>query len=161
TRTFQPSTGYLSRQLAQATSGAVIQDDNYLWYTNGDLLERSDHTHLVGSDYLKEQFTYDSVDRLASATVPGRSTPTFNYTYDAIGNVKLSTGDMVCTDYTYPTASQSAGPHQLTKATCSGTVGIHTYDGAGNELSSPSPAAREQTWTSFSKPIEIRSAYGR
>ncbi|MDO8473915.1 MAG: hypothetical protein Q7T05_08915, partial [Dehalococcoidia bacterium] len=88
----------------------VRQDQRYWWDASGNLAVRTD---AVASE--TENFTYDFLDRLATASGPYSQT----YAYDILGNITDFNG----TAYTYGTK-----PHAVT------SVGAYTqsYDANGN-----------------------------
>jgi YD repeat-containing protein len=119
---FDPRTGRLTSALA-GTSNAV-ENFTYTYDLLGNLLTRAD-----ANTSLTETLTYDSLNRLTSATVSQNIAPVKTFSYDPIGNL-LSKSDVGT--YTYPVAG-SALPHAV-QSISGGTISTtFTYDGNGNQ----------------------------
>ena len=91
---------------------------------------------------LAEDFTYDRLNRLRTATVGATVSGT---TYDSIGNIQTKAG----ISGTYQYGSGNAGPHAVTSAD-----GItYTYDSCGNMLGRYEGGTNisSTAWTSFNK----------
>ncbi len=133
-RTFDPDSGRLTAIVTGGTG--QVQLLSYQYDTLGNLRQRRDD-----NQGLTENFGYDNLNRLVSATVVGGSTKT--YQYDAIGNIK-SKSDMGA--YTY--GQDGAGPHAVSQA---GTT-TYAYDANGNQVSGD---GRQIVYTSFNKPAQV------
>ena len=99
-----------------------------------------------------EVFTYDSLQRLQSATRHGEVT---NYEYDAIGNLLVKSD--FATDYAYGDSTRSlggnAGPHAVRQVQHKdGTTFTFNYDANGNMVNSMD---RVLTYDAFNKPTHI------
>lgn len=132
-KTYDPNTGYMT-----AAQTATVQDLTFVFDALGNLTERQDLK--VGA---KENFTYDSLNRLKTATVLGQSPVTVHY--DFIGNI-TSRSDVGT--YTY---GVGAGPHAVTSIT-GPKANTYVYDAAGNRISSNSGTIQ---YSSSGKPISI------
>jgi YD repeat-containing protein len=138
TQNFDPLTDRLTSIVAGA-SGAV-ENFSYTYDAIGNVLTRADATQ-----NLTESFTYDTLNRLLSATVSANVAPQKLFTYDPIGNL-LSKSDVGT--YTYPLAG-SALPHAVSAV--NGTLNsTFTYDPNGNQTSGN---GRSTTYTSYNMPI--------
>ncbi len=94
---------YPLNQRLEQIKCAGIQDFEYSYDDVGNILSIKDKT--AG---LTETFTYDDLDRLATA---GDSEYSAGYEYNAIGNLEKETKDDTVTDYSY---GENAGPHAVT-----------------------------------------------
>jgi YD repeat-containing protein len=136
TRTYDATTGRLSRLCAGLSGACGLMDEQYGWDANGNL-----HSHLKDSRY-SEEFTYDTLDRLVEAKYPN-GTVTQAYVYDALGNIcrKQEWGQTY--DYVYTGragcgvgglpgggSESPIGPHQLAQV----GVTYMTYDDHGNQI---------------------------
>ncbi len=134
-RAYDPLTGHLqSIATGQADNPQSVQNLSYRFDPLGNLLERRQGT-------LAETFTYDSLNRLAKASVNGGQTLTMSY--DELGNV-TSKSDVG--NYRY---GNGAGPHAVTQA---GTLS-YTYDAVGNRVSAFN--GQQIQYTSFNKSSRI------
>lgn len=116
----------------------LVQDLAYQYDTLGNLTQRKDELQNK-----TENFQYDDLNRLTTATVQGVGTKAF--AYDVTGNM-LSKSDVG--SYLY---GNNAGPHAVTSTT--GTVNAtYTYDNNGNMLTGN---GRTITWSSYNKPIQV------
>ncbi len=119
---------------------SVVQGLKYTFDNLGNLVQREDY-----SQSLREDFTYDDLNRLTNANVVGIGDLTMSY--DKLGNItyKSDVGN-----YTY--GANNAGPHAVTSIR-----GIqnssYTYDANGNQITG---ADRTNTWSSYNKPTEIK-----
>jgi RHS repeat-associated protein len=116
-KTYNPNTGFLTH----IQTGTAIQDLTFVYDAIGNLTERQDV--LVNA---KENFGYDALNRLTSATVFGQSSRTV--TYNAIGNI-LSRSDVGTYSYV------GYGPHAVSSIT-GALPNTYTYDAAGNRTAS-------------------------
>jgi RHS repeat-associated protein len=107
-----------------------LQDIDYEWDANGNLLKRHDKV----ANKL-EQFSYDHLDRLDFSVVEGNTT---DYNYDNRGNLILKGSET--RSYT-----NSLSPFRVTQATVKGTLRAYEYDGSGHVLSD---SKRTYTWAS-------------
>jgi len=143
---FDAATGRLTAILAG--TGSIVENFSYTYDVLGNLLTRSD-----ANESLTETLTYDTLNRLASATVSQNIAPVKSFTYDAIGNL-LSKSDVGT--YTYPLAG-SALPHAVTSI-AGGTINTtFTYDPNGNQTTG---LGRSISYTSYNKPSSITQGSG-
>ncbi len=123
-------------------TGGTVHSFSYTYDTIGNVAQRVDSV-----DSVTENFAFDNLNRLLSASGPGLITRSFNY--DAIGNMtyKSDVGS-----YTYPTSGiSSVRPHAVSSV--SGTVNAsYIYDANGNLLSG---AGRTLAYMSFNLPATI------
>jgi len=136
--TFNPSTGRLSHG-ALDKAGVPQLLESYNYDALGNVKQRVQFWPGTG---FAEDFDYDGLNRLKTATVSGQAMQVFNY--DAIGNLVDKTG---LGAYTYP--RQGAGskwPHAVKNIA---GIGDFNYDENGNLLNG---AGRTITWSSFDMP---------
>ena len=144
TRIFDPKTGRAKDIDTVARGGTKIQDNAYVWRSDGLLESRA--SHVGGANAKKETFAYDPLGRLKTATTKlsnsATATRTLSQTYHANGNLKTKTNsvgaDMDVSSYTsYGTrgAGPYAGPHAVTGATIEGNSHTYGYDADGNMTS--------------------------
>ena len=132
----------------------IVQQEHYAFDALGNLQWRHD-TSDVTADF-KENFSYDTLNRLTSASLSGSATSayqtvgleTINLTYNALGNI-LSKTDVG--SYVY---GSNAGPHAVTSISGVKNTTYH-YDNNGNLLSGD---GRTTSYTSFNKPRQISRA---
>ena len=131
------ATGLL-RSVNSNTALSNIQSLQYAWDEVGNLISRQESS---GSKDLKEEFTYDTMNRLIEAGDAWVD-------YDAIGNItaKSDVGDYTYGNNTY---GNNAGPHAVTHA--SGVS--YAYDANGNNISSSD--GRSLTYSTFDKVTEV------
>ncbi len=126
-------------------TGGTVHSFSYTYDTIGNVTQRVDNV-----DAVTENFAYDTLNRLLSASGPGLTTRSFDYS--ALGNMiyKSDVGT-----YAYPASGiGSVRPHAVSSV--SGTVSAsYAYDANGNLLSG---AARTLTYTSFNMPATITGA---
>lgn len=134
-KTFDPINNFLEGVVTGLGTGSEVQLLSYKYDTLGNLEQRKDQNQGV-----KEDFGYDRLNRLISATFDGIGTK--NYQYDSVGNIKLKS-DVGSYEY-----GLNAGPHSVTKA---GQY-TYTYDDNGSLIEG---GGRTVKWTSFNKPSEI------
>ena len=139
TRIFDPKTGRATDIDTVARGGTKIQDNAYVWRSDGLLLSRA--SHVGGTNAKKEEFAYDLLGRLKTATTKlsnsATATRTLSQTYHANGNLKTKTSsvgaDMDVSSYTSYGAG-SAGPHAVTGARIEGKDHMFRYDADGNMM---------------------------
>jgi RHS repeat-associated protein len=148
--------------ISSSNGGGAIHNFAYTFDAIGNVIQRQDLTQSV-----TENFAYDVLNRLTSASGPGLATRSFDY--NAVGNMtyKSDVGT-----YTYP-ALTAARPHAVASVSGSGSpfsvTGAYTYDANGN-LSAASgtlyPAvgsvtfSRTLTYTSYNMPSTLTHAQG-
>ena len=151
---------------ADTASASILQNMHFVYDSIGNLKERRDDVN----NY-KESFTYDSLNRLITASLSGVATSEYanlglastNYTYDALGNLtcKSDVGD-----YIYGQGIKTgAGVHAVistsgsSSASCKSASSNYnfaaasfSYDDNGNQTGGND---RTITYSSFNKPIKI------
>ncbi|AWF81259.1 hypothetical protein BTJ40_10755 [Microbulbifer sp. A4B17] len=93
TRTYNPDTGRLE---TIKTGGGAIQNNEYQWRSNGTLEGRLSYSSV---DVLQKQedFSYDGLNRLTSASLVVGGDRVLSTQYDKLGNI-LSKSSSVATD---------------------------------------------------------------
>jgi len=139
-QTFNPYSGRLTAALVDAAGTARLAE-GYTYDELGNVTQRAQTWDGAG---FTENFTYDSMNRLASAQV---GTAAKAYQYNAIGNMTSKTG-VGTGAYVYPASGAgSAQPHAVQSIPGLGNYG---YDINGNLISAPNGATL--TWKSFDMP---------
>ncbi len=133
TRTFDPKTGRPTDIDTVAGGGTKIQDNAYVWRSDGLLSSRASH---VGRNNAKlEEFAHDPLGRLKTATTKLNNTTRriLSQTYDARGNLKTKTSsvgaDIDVSSYSH---TDAARPNRLKTATIDGKSHTFGYDADGN-----------------------------
>lgn len=138
-RIYYPETGYLDRILTGLNLGLEVQRLKFTFDPIGNLLWRRDLN--IGK---REDFTYDTLNRLTSTQVVGGYGTTINY--NSIGNI-TSRSDVG----TYNYGANGAGLHALTSVV-GPKANTYSYDANGNRVSSN---GINISYTSFNKPSSI------
>jgi YD repeat-containing protein len=102
-RNYDPSFDFLTQIRSRNPKGVDVQNQSYTYNWVGNLTQRQDHV----AGYT-ENFSYDALNRLVQAEIPGQ-TP-LAMTYDVLGNI-TSKSDVG--QYYY--GENGAGPHVLTR----------------------------------------------
>ena len=127
----------------QKGTNPLLQDLTYTFTADGNVDLITDP--LNGN----QDFGYDTLDRLTSATGPygsGGATATLTYSYNQIGNL---TNNSQLGAYTYPTSGATGvRPHAVSTA----GANSYTYDNNGNMLAG---AGRTLTWNLENKPLTV------
>jgi YD repeat-containing protein len=127
--------------------GVVHRDIETAKPCDGLVDQSADVTRADANESLTETLTYDTLNRLTSATVSANMAPEKTFSYDPIGNL-LSKSDVGA--YTYPVAG-SALPHAV--SVINGTINsTFTYDPNGNETAS---LGRSISYTSYNMAASI------
>ena len=108
-----------------AGTGNIVENFSYTYDVLGNVLTRAD-----ANENLTETFTYDTLNRVTSATVSQNIAPVKTFAYDAIGNL-LSKSDVGT--YAYPLAG-SALPHAVTSISAGNINTTFTYDPSFDRL---------------------------
>jgi YD repeat-containing protein len=107
--------GRLSQILSRLTTDTdSLQDLRYTYNDAGNVLTIKDYKDMTGSDPQTQTFTYDGLNRLASARAQYGSYGTYsleNYTYDDNGNLWTKAG----VTYTYQDGAHEHGVTHLTE----------------------------------------------
>ena len=163
TREYDTNTGRLKRI---QTAGGYLQDLSYDYDNLGNVTYREDATGF--SAILREEFDYDALQRLLSATVkrngtiqPGQQ----SYTYAGDGNISTKSG--VSGSYVYASrpsqcttvsGSVTPGPHAVSQANNTS----YCYDANGNLLrtfiGASSTSDKILSWTAYDQTATISSA---
>jgi len=148
--------------ITSSNGGGAVHNHAYTFDAIGNVVQRQDVTQGV-----TENFAYDTLNRLLSASGPGLTTRSFDYS--AIGNVtyKSDVGT-----YTYP-GPTVALPHAVSTVSGSGNpytvTASYGYDGNGNLTSASGtfyPASgsvtfsRTLTYMSFNMPSTLAHVQG-
>ena len=134
TRIFDPKTGRAKDIDTVASGGTKIQDNVYVWRSDGLLESRA--SHVGGNNARLETFAYDPLGRLKTATTKlnnsATATRTLSQTYHANGNLNTKTSsvgaDISVSAYGY----DASKPHRLTSATIDGKTHAFSHDADGN-----------------------------
>ncbi|MFC4820211.1 toxin TcdB middle/N-terminal domain-containing protein, partial [Dokdonella ginsengisoli] len=167
-RTYDLRTGRLTRI---ESSGGYTQDLSYGYDPAGNMAWRHDRTGSMnygGGRNLREEFSYDALQRLTGSTMTTGVTspvpPSLTVQYDAEGNIlKKYVNGSVVNSYTYgeapgtgcsgtPGAAQP-GPHAVTTT----ALAKYCYDANGNVLRG-GEAGTEFKYTPYDLPSELKSA---
>ncbi|MRR51414.1 MAG: type IV secretion protein Rhs [Rhodocyclaceae bacterium] len=165
--TYNPANGRLTGIVAVTVAGPMagtsVQNLAYQYDSLGNLTSRED-----ANQTLIESFTYDTLNRLQTATVNASAVSpaaTTTFTYDALGNI-LSRSDLGT--YTYPTGgAASVRPHAVSRIDLAGGgYRTYSYDANGNlateaqydASNTPLPnKGRTEVYTSFNMPLAFGS----
>jgi RHS repeat-associated protein len=128
THSYNRKSGNLDAIAAKDSQGHAVQDVRYTYDLAGNVKSRRD-----GVQQLDERFTYDSLDRLTSASVNGHIFQSLRY---GITGTILSKSDVGT--YTYGDGGKNSPAHAVTTITKSGgRRDTYKYDANGNLVSSP------------------------
>ncbi|MHB8474523.1 MAG: toxin TcdB middle/N-terminal domain-containing protein, partial [Gammaproteobacteria bacterium] len=129
---YDPGTGLIMGISTGVGTGSATQYLNYNYDTLGNLLLR--YTDRI------ELFSYDNLNRMTSASIPGVVTKSL--AYDSLGNI-TSKSDVG--SYTYD-------PQHIHAVKTAGS-GSYTYDANGNQKTGPN--GRNINYTSFNQPLSL------
>ncbi|WP_157954004.1 RHS repeat-associated core domain-containing protein [Microbulbifer sp. A4B17] len=156
TRTYNPDTGRLE---TIKTGGGAIQNNEYQWRSNGTLESRLSYSSV---DVLQKQedFTYDGLNRLTSASLVVGGDRVLSTQYDKLGNI-LSKSSSVATDaqvadYQYGEFG-NAGPNAVSNVKINGISQSLYYD-ANGAIEHYDAATGDDKWISWNArqlPTEI------
>ncbi|MEX0139512.1 RHS repeat-associated core domain-containing protein [Massilia sp. LMS1-1-1.1] len=144
-REYNPNTGYLSFGTLNNVQNQGQLSESYNYDALGNVKQRAQYWPGAGLVGFTEEFEYDGLNRLTSATVAGQ--PIQNFRYDGVGNLLSKTG-VGTGDYVYAPAGGRL-PHAVKSIP---GIGALDYDLNGNLLSG---AGRALIWTSFDMPRSI------
>jgi RHS repeat-associated protein len=152
--TINPSTGWLlaSQSVAHADSDRLIQRWGFGFDEVGNLIKR-DRSDAVNPATSHEAFTYDPINRLATATTETSdgNNQFDSFGYDGIGNLIQKGGRQYSYGSGCTAGQRPAGPHAI----CSVQSGdSYQYDANGNMTGS---GARSVSYNSANKPTTIQS----
>ena len=137
-----------------AGNGTTLQSSHFDFDRLGNLERRRFSSRTGVIQDVTETFTYDSLNRLRTATTSGLVSVSKTYNYNAIGNItsKSDYGN----DYRYGThISTGAGPHAVRQVYNAGVLrASYTYDANGNMTGG---AGRSMTYTWFNQPSSVTS----
>ncbi|WP_198043672.1 RHS repeat-associated core domain-containing protein [Janthinobacterium sp. 1_2014MBL_MicDiv] len=145
TREYNPYTGYLSFGTVNNAQSQAQLSESYNYDALGNVKQRAQYWPGTGLVGFTEDFSYDGLNRLITATVAGQ--PMQSFRYDGIGNLLSKTG-VGTGDYVYAPAGGRL-PHAVKSIPGIGTL---DYDLNGNLLAG---AGRALSWTSFDMPRSI------
>lgn len=142
TRTYYPDTGRLKTISTEANSQQV-QLLEYYWDALGNLKWR-ETKDTVSNSMIRENFTYDSLNRLETASHPNEN---MNISYYDNGNIHTKSG---VGTYSYGGTCNGvkAGPHAVTQA----GNNSYCYDENGNMLSGD---GRTMSYSTFDKMVRV------
>lgn len=131
------SLGQMTAQSAVQDSGPTLYNLTYDYYgtgsavTNGNLMSVTDHLHTGDRD--SQRFSYDNVNRIATASGGPSSTPTWtqSFSIDPFGNLNAVTYGGTGAGYSW----NSTGPslyNQISNVTYDTPTGRMSNDGANN-----------------------------
>lgn len=149
-RDFDPASGLLQQITSTKSQSGDIQNLSYTWDSNGNLKSRS---QAMGASTVIEEFGYDVVNRLRTATTTGLSsgTRTLSYVYDAMGNMLTKSDISEAAGMVYGTPE--LGPTRLQSVTQSGEILYnYVYDNKGNVTKRGSTSI---AYTAANKPSRI------
>ncbi len=158
---YYPQTGQLQRKKASKGS-STLQNSGFTYDKLGNLISKDLIHHGV-----KEGYTYDGLNRLATAYTTGFYSDnsdlyadhnlTMVYKNDGTGNILRRNGNATGSDYVY--GQNGAGPHALTQ------IGNKTfyYDANGNRITDKLNGAVDRTtqYSVFDKPTQIVKGINR
>lgn len=145
TREYNLNTGYLSFGALNNAQNQGQLSESYNYDALGNVKQRAQYWPGAGLVGFTEEFEYDGLNRLSTATVAGQ--PVQRFRYDAVGNLLSKTG-VGTGDYVYAPAGGRL-PHAVKSIP---GIGALDYDLNGNLLSG---AGRALIWTSFDMPRSI------
>lgn len=164
TRTYHAQTGRVENTTVN-THALGSGYDLLSYSTDWDALGNLNYKNKIRRDQsgnllhdLREDYSYDNLNRLESAIVQGGGR--MDLSYDSFGNITSknsydSLGDIIndasVGNYTYGNGSNGAGPHAVIN-TSIGNIAYH-YDANGNMTSDSS--GRTLLYTTFDKPYSI------
>jgi RHS repeat-associated protein len=143
------------RQVQTRTyTGAVIQENNYTFDRNGNVLELRQGA--PGFEHLSASYTYDSLDQLVTMTGDGKLR---QYRHDAVGN--LIEGDLTGKEppevQVQEYGGPGRGPHALARVHKNGSVVEYSYDPNGNVVCiGPCATGTRLTWNAENMATEAR-----
>ncbi|UHQ55339.1 RHS repeat-associated core domain-containing protein [Microbulbifer sp. YPW16] len=155
-RTYNAMTGRLN---TIKTGGGIVQNNVYAWRSNGTLESRLTNS-ASGVLQKREEFGYDSLNRLTSASLTAGGTRTLSTRYDDLGNVREKTssrsGDTNVTGYEYGEFG-NAGPNAVSGAAINGVAHSLHYDlnGAITRYDAASGEDKWISWDARQLPTEV------
>ncbi|WP_417689553.1 FG-GAP-like repeat-containing protein [Pseudidiomarina sp.] len=158
------ASGQMQSIVASSALAGAVHELNYS-YGDFDNLSQQQVVYAYGMKQSTESYSYDSLQRLVSATRVFSNEPvpdtTVNYAYDAAGNL-LQKSDYATALY-YGTsnggaANSNAGPHAVSRAVLlDGSTRTYNYDAAGQRISGNGVTL---SYTASGKPKRISTASG-
>ncbi|WP_372627984.1 toxin TcdB middle/N-terminal domain-containing protein, partial [Arsukibacterium sp.] len=163
TRGFAADTGWVKSLNLYNKTGALAHNFEYDYQLNGNLDWREQRFGLNSSASFKEDFDYDTLDRLKKRTIvnignssaysalPASLKMEENYAYDNWGNITSKSG---VGNYCYDSSKTNRLIAVGSTTSCAGT-GAYTfgYDNNGNVTND---GKRSFTYTAFEKPSRIK-----
>jgi RHS repeat-associated protein len=156
---YDPTNFRLNQITTTGPGSTVLQNLTYTYDPAGNVASITD----VNTPQNNQNFVYDHLDRLTSATGPYGSSgaqATLNYAYDSIGNLLcnsqlLSTCSAASPNYTYP--ANGLRPHAVTQVQTAGGSWSYTYDAAGNMITG---AERSFTYDAENRLTKVTTSGG-
>ncbi|WP_169513610.1 FG-GAP-like repeat-containing protein [Pseudidiomarina sediminum] len=158
------ASGQIQSIVASSALAGAVHELNYS-YGDFDNLSQHQVVYAYGMKQSTESYSYDSLQRLVSATRVFSNEPvpdtTVNYAYDAAGNL-LEKSDYATALY-YGTsnggaANSNAGPHAVSRAVLlDGSTRTYNYDAAGQRISGNGVTL---SYTASGKPKRISTGSG-
>ncbi|WP_157982707.1 RHS repeat domain-containing protein [Pseudidiomarina aquimaris] len=158
------ASGQMQSIVASSALAGAVHELNYS-YGDFDNLSQQQVVYAYGMKQSTESYSYDSLQRLVSATRVFSNEPvpdtTVNYAYDAAGNL-LEKSDYATALY-YGTsnggaANSNAGPHAVSRAVLlDGSTRTYNYDAAGQRISGNGVTL---SYTASGKPKRISTGSG-
>ncbi len=137
TRAFDPRTGRPTGIDTTSRGGTKIQDNAYVWRSDGLLASRA--SHVGGRNAKLEEFFHDPLGRLDGAVTKlngsGFTTRKLSWTYDNRGNLKSKASSVNADIGTTVSAyhyDDDARPNRLSRATIGGREHAIHHDADGN-----------------------------
>ena len=152
-RVFRPDNGLVQTiRTGPADDPDLIQALTYSFDTSANL-ERRQTTRAAQED-VTEQFGYDLLNRLRSASTTGLSSGTrlVDYHYDPYGNIVTKSDVSDVDGYSYGEAGSGGGPHAVSSVSFGGSSTAYAYDSRGNMRTA---GARVIEYTDFNKPSRV------
>lgn len=145
TQTYSPYSGWLDEASGMA-GGVQRLHEAYQYDGLGNVYQRLQEWDKVS---FIENFDYDQLNRLKSATIAAYPAQAQLFEYDDVGNIRKKTG-VGTGDYVYsPSGADSVRPHAVSSIA---GLGSFTYDDNGNLIAGPRHSV---SWTSFGMPLAI------
>lgn len=136
-------------QTGTSSQGTSVQNLSYKFDSAKNLYQRKSQRP---GESITEDFAYDGLHRLKSATTAGLTSGSrvHSYDYDALGNITYKSGVSNVGGYGY--GANGGGVHAVSSVTLAGTTTQYHYDGKGNMVAN---GDRTIAYSVFNKPLSI------